>query len=587
MSLCKFAPLGKHQIRCTACNKTLPRMPNWQSIKANCTGPINPGKKLGEWDLSQPVILPRVDSLCQFRGDLLRLQECKPCQAMGKKAIEVFGCQKHVECTAHNTSIQPRIKACSTCQDFRAANVGPSPFTGPVTRNLLFFVCPKRGPEWRRNVDQVSQRMHLFNGKRIVAIATDYSTDSVDDVLEAVDSWQPQVVHFSNDRRIGEVVAFRTLLDMVQTDNPDEITYYCHAKGVTHEGKSGLPFIQRWTDAMHEVLLDGIDAVEHSLQNHTFAGAFRAIGRQFGNLPAGFNNWHYPGTFYWFRNRAAFASPSWTEIPTQYYGTEAWPGIVAPLTKSACLLADRVGLGTLYHESRWQANWQPALDRWRARQVPELKEVRRHDLPPVTLATVVFGPSAACVANVNQIFADATSHLGPTTQTIVIDNSPQPTEGIVADVCHWNGGENNFWGGAINQAVQLATGAYFIHFSARRTRVRNQRWMRTILAPLSDPSCGMAGPVQACYYGQQIGETNPRPGQPEMHVQQSIFAARTEVLRRFPWGDKFPHVYSDVWQSWSLINGGMHLVNVPDVGSSAGMEKCTHRVMVEAVTEKL
>lgn len=32
--------------------------------------------------------------------------------------VEVFACELHVECTRNNTSIQPRIKACATCQEF-------------------------------------------------------------------------------------------------------------------------------------------------------------------------------------------------------------------------------------------------------------------------------------------------------------------------------------------------------------------------------------------------------------------------------------------------------------------------------------
>ncbi len=59
---------------------------------------------------------PREDrSQCAYRGELLRLQECKPCQAQGKPAIEVYACDQYKECTLQNTSIWPRIKGCSTC----------------------------------------------------------------------------------------------------------------------------------------------------------------------------------------------------------------------------------------------------------------------------------------------------------------------------------------------------------------------------------------------------------------------------------------------------------------------------------------
>jgi len=55
---------------------------------------------------------------CAHRGELLRTQVCKPCQAMGKSAVEVFWCSLHSECTLSNTAVKPKIRACSTCSDW-------------------------------------------------------------------------------------------------------------------------------------------------------------------------------------------------------------------------------------------------------------------------------------------------------------------------------------------------------------------------------------------------------------------------------------------------------------------------------------
>ncbi len=260
------------------------------------------------------------------------------------------------------------------------------PFTSPITRNLLMFIYPKAGPEWRRNVDQILQRRHLFNGKRIVAIAEDETTDSPTDVLESLKPLRAEIQTYRNN--IGEVVAFKSLLEAVQSTDPNTITYYCHAKGVTKQGNPGLVAVQKWTNAMHETLLDGMDDVEDVIQSHAFVGTFRAIGRQFGKQYRQFFNWHYPGTFYWFRNSDIFSLPAWADIKQFYYGSEAWPGTLVPVYQSAFTLADRSGLHELYFPEHWDAISQPRLDAWRAARVGRKKSIMHQTCYEVTQAFI-------------------------------------------------------------------------------------------------------------------------------------------------------------------------------------------------------
>lgn len=76
---------------------------------------------------------PPVRHDCLHRGELIRRQGCKPCQAQGHKEIEVFTCAKHGECTLRNTSIQPRLKACATCQQYQSA---------------VYQIVPAQGGPW-------------------------------------------------------------------------------------------------------------------------------------------------------------------------------------------------------------------------------------------------------------------------------------------------------------------------------------------------------------------------------------------------------------------------------------------------------
>ena len=84
---------------------------------------------------------------CTHRGDLIRNQECKPCQAHGQSPVPVFGCAIHGECTLNNTSIHPRIKACATCQD--CTSLAPTKNQEPRTKNSpprIAFLSPSMYP---------------------------------------------------------------------------------------------------------------------------------------------------------------------------------------------------------------------------------------------------------------------------------------------------------------------------------------------------------------------------------------------------------------------------------------------------------
>src|SRR6185436_2968273 len=80
----------------------------------------------------------------------------------------------------------------------------PIPFTGPVRRNLIYHVYPVRGNGvWQWNVAELLKRISLFNGKRVVAVATDEATDGLDEVKAAFANHAVEFIHVRNERRIG------------------------------------------------------------------------------------------------------------------------------------------------------------------------------------------------------------------------------------------------------------------------------------------------------------------------------------------------------------------------------------------------
>jgi len=246
-----------------------------------------------------------------------------------------------------------RVKPCTGCQRRAAtlnhyfpSNLPPLQalrYGGPVRRNLLYHVYPVRGEAWRWNVEQLLERIDLFNGRRIVAIVTDAATEDA----AAVKALFPAGVEFverKNKKRLGEAVTFPELLRRVMDDDPDAITFYAHAKGVSRK-PSEWPTIQRWADAMYAACLDDIAAVERELVAHGVAGGYRRLQK------LGKARWYYSGTFYWFRH-AHVAGRNWEYVEKKYWGVESWPGTLFRREEAAVLAADDVK--SLYQPREWE-----------------------------------------------------------------------------------------------------------------------------------------------------------------------------------------------------------------------------------------
>lgn len=99
--------------RCQACGWEVPERLRGRTIFRTC------GKR--EPDYVPPASIPDPKS-CSNRGDLLRVEECKPCQA-GGRVPEIFACVVHGECTLYSIGKRKpdgsRWKSCSTCDDIR------------------------------------------------------------------------------------------------------------------------------------------------------------------------------------------------------------------------------------------------------------------------------------------------------------------------------------------------------------------------------------------------------------------------------------------------------------------------------------
>jgi hypothetical protein len=210
---------------------------------------------------------------------------------------------------------------------------GPQPTT-IATRNLLYHVCPlAENDVWLANVRQVRRRLDLFNGRRIVAVATGEGMLSPEDVRAAFGDRDIEYLEIPNDRRLREVASFRALLDCVAEVDAKQATFYAHTKGnSTRENRTGAMY---WRNAMYHHLLDGWpECIGHLESGMAAVGTHKMIwgtGRR-SPYPTKLQHgeWMFAGTFFWFRNDVVFGR-EWQNVPNDRYGAEAWlSGILSP-----------------------------------------------------------------------------------------------------------------------------------------------------------------------------------------------------------------------------------------------------------------
>jgi hypothetical protein len=157
-------------------------------------------------------------------------------------------------------------------------------------------------------------------------------------------------------------------------------------------------------------------------------------------------------------------------------------------------------------------------------------------------------------------------------EIVCVDNSAVYNEAMVKPLAEggvpftyvWNNGRNDAYAGALNRMVSLARYPNFVYVCSGHGKLYDPTWLADILVPLADPRCGQAGTVAVSNY-QDIGRQGFG-----WHIQGGLFAARTEVLRKFPYSPKYPHLYSDVWMSRELEDHGYRLMGVPTVASVWG-----------------
>jgi hypothetical protein len=245
------------------------------------------------------------------------------------------------------------------------ANASPEmapPLPHATRRNLLFHVWPVRGNTWRWNVEQLKRRIDLFNGRRIIGIVCDARSEPAEDVQAALAGHGCEFIVAPNDAR-GEVATFGQMLRRVASCEPDELSFYAHAKGVKYEPELPAP-VRRWAEVQYAVTLDDWQGLRKQMQHFAMTGIFRRHGRFRNHQNVA--DWHYSGTFFWLRHAQVFQR-KWADVPQFYGGVEAWPGLQFRSHETGCMLLDNLR-ELPYQERFWTQRGNPAFSQWHAQR---------------------------------------------------------------------------------------------------------------------------------------------------------------------------------------------------------------------------
>ena len=276
-----------------------------------------------------------------------RLSVCRSCPLFndGWCDKDRGGCGCNLE-----LKVKARAAFCPA-QKWHAHGDNYRPLTSP-TRNLLFHIFPRLGAEWNwhKHIERIREHQHLFNGKICIGVVTGPGLASHEEVQRLMGGIRVTDWVLRENSKLGETVTMTELLRLVQTDDPNTITFRGHCKGVTHS-KDGIE--QAWAEMMWAACVD-IESVEDALASHEMAGPLKCHEPL---VPKKNSNWFFAGSFYWFRNREIFQR-QWDYTGQNRWVIEAWPEIVCQSDKAACLFFDQMDRQILRHWETIQAEYK-------------------------------------------------------------------------------------------------------------------------------------------------------------------------------------------------------------------------------------
>jgi len=278
--------------------------------------------------------------------------------------IDLYAANARFECEAcghtYEKKIKPNAKSvqvCERCFKRKAVIIErltcvrpevevPRTESSALMKRNLIYSCGafQKSNEWKRNIEQINGYADIFNGRRIVIIMT--GEGIVDPAtVEAAFTFEAEFIRCTNVPELREVVGFTEALARLKSEREDEITFFAHTKGVTHDDPVVLDAVRVWRDKMYELCLHNMELIEAVLSQFACAGSFQICEPR---IPLPLDSmWHYSGTFWWV-NHAKLFSKEWYNVHPSSHGVEAYLGRLFEINETYCLEDSHLDASELY-----------------------------------------------------------------------------------------------------------------------------------------------------------------------------------------------------------------------------------------------
>lgn len=245
----------------------------------------------------------------------------------------------------------------------------------PVECHLLYHLAPFEAQgRWRLCVEMLRRRLAVFGGHRLVAVATGPGLAAPAEVRAAFAGERVELLEVPNDPALREVATFAPLFELVSGLGPGHAVLWAHGKGV----QSPYPEpVALWREALHYLYLDRAPDMLALLERFPVAGSFKKVGRGW-HARYSRSEWHYSGSWCWFRAADLFALPDWRAIDRFHHGIESYPSLHFSAGRAGCLFWEApLASCNLYSLPYWHNTVGPALARWKeSHPMPEASKVR-------------------------------------------------------------------------------------------------------------------------------------------------------------------------------------------------------------------
>ena len=203
-------------------------------------------------------------------------------------------------------------------------------------RILLYHLWPNATNScWRRCLADLKPYLARFH-QRLIAVATDADTVTVDEVNRELRHCHCTFVPVPNDRHAGQTSSLYALLDAAHHSASDAILYYAHAKGCSYGDTNPISSANdAWRRTLYHDLLNDPHAIQHLLESHDTVGPMLTTAPHAYTAPAHrllrAVPYFFAGGCFAANARAVFGNPHWPDIEYDYYSAEIFPARIVPL----------------------------------------------------------------------------------------------------------------------------------------------------------------------------------------------------------------------------------------------------------------